>query len=179
MKISVITLFPKMIEGFVNESIIKRAIDKNCIEVDFINLRKFAVDDYGSVDDRPYGGGAGMVLRIEPIVNAIKSIKKEGKTHIILTSAQGARYSQSKAETYTTYDHLIIIAGHYEGFDERILDYIDEEVSVGDFILTGGEIVSAAIIDSVVRLLPGVLKKKKQLKTKVFLVYLKPNLPKL
>ncbi len=163
MKITIITLFPKMFEGFLNESIIKRSQEKGVVDVEIVNLRNFALDDYGTVDDRPYGGGAGMVIRPEPVVNALKSIKKPGvdvKKKIILTSAKGTPYTQKKAQQLSKLDHIIIIAGHYEGVDERVLDYIDEEVSIGDFILTGGEIPAAAIIDSVVRLLPGVLKKE-------------------
>lgn len=178
MKISVITLFPKMIEGFIQESIIKRAIEKKLVEVEFIDLRRFAIDSYGSVDDRPYGGGAGMVLRVEPVVQAIQSIEKKGKTHIILTSAQGSVYNQSIAKKYQSYDHLIILAGHYEGFDERILDYVDEEISLGDFILTGGEIVSAVIIDSVVRLIPTVLKKEEATINESFFTLSKEELQK-
>ena len=160
MKITIITLFPQMFEGFLNESIIKRSRDKGLVEIEMVNLRDFAMDEYGTVDDRPYGGGAGMVIRPEPVVNALKFVKKKGKSKILLTSAKGPAYNQAKAQKLSKLDHIIIIAGHYEGVDERVMDYIDEEVSIGDFILTGGEIPAAAIIDSVVRLLPGVLKKE-------------------
>lgn len=155
-----------MFEGFLNESIIKHSQEKGSVEIEVVNLRDFALDDYGTVDDRPYGGGAGMVLRPEPVVNAIKSLKipkqvrDDGKSKILLTSAKGPAYNQAKAQKLSKLDHIIIVAGHYEGVDERVMDYIDEEVSIGDFILTGGEIPAAAIIDSVVRLLPGVLKKE-------------------
>lgn len=161
MKISVITLFPDMISSFINESIIKRAVENKFVEIALINLRDFAKDKYKSVDDKPYGGGAGMILRVDVLKNAISFVvkNKKGKTKIILTSAKGKTYSQKKANDYSKLDHLIIIAGHYEGTDERILDYVDEEISIGDFILTGGEIVASSIIDSVVRLIPGVLKK--------------------
>ncbi|HLL60535.1 MAG TPA: hypothetical protein VK338_02365, partial [Candidatus Nitrosocosmicus sp.] len=138
MKISIITLFPNMIEGFFAESIIKRAVEKNLVEIEIINLRNFAVDDYGSVDDRPYGGGAGMVLRVEPVVKALKSLKskvKSLKSKIILTSAKGKTYNQSRAQEYAKLEHIVLIAGHYEGFDERVLEYIDEEVSLGDFVM--------------------------------------------
>ena len=173
MKISIITLFPKMISGFFEESIIKRAIEKNLVEINIVNLRDFAIDDYGTVDDRPYGGGAGMVLRVEPIYNAINKIKsqdskdqnnKQSKKQdqlikVILTSPKGKTYNQEKARELSQVDHLIIVAGHYEDVDARILNFVDEEISMGDFILTGGEIVASAITDSIVRLLPGVLKK--------------------
>jgi tRNA (guanine37-N1)-methyltransferase len=174
MKISIITLFPKMISGFFEESIIKRAEDKKLVEIEIINLRNFAIDDYGTVDDRPYGGGAGMVIRADVIYKAIKKITNYGlriknknsksvisnqKIKIILTSAKGKQFNQEKAQEYAELNHLVIIAGHYEGVDERVLDFIDEEVSVGDFVMTGGEIPAAAIVDSVIRLIPGVLKK--------------------
>ena len=161
MKISIITLFPNMISGFIKESIIKRAIDKKLVEIELINLRDFAQDKYKSVDDKPYGGGAGMILRVDVLKDAISFAlrNKQNKTKIILTSAKGKTYSQKKAIEYSKLKHLILVAGHYEGHDERIVNYIDEEISLGDFILTGGEIVAASIIDSVVRLIPEVLKK--------------------
>lgn len=160
MKISIITLFPKMISGFFEESIVKRAVEKNLVEIEIINLRDFAIDDYGTVDDRPYGGGAGMILRVDVIHKAISKIKNQ-KSKIVLTSPKGKIFDQKKAQGYSQLDHLIIIAGHYEDVDARILDFIDEEVSMGDFILTGGEIPASAIVDSIVRLIPGVLKKDK------------------
>ena len=170
MKISVITLFPDMISSFIKESIIKRAVDKGLVEIELINLRDFAKDKYKSVDDKPYGGGAGMILRVDVLKDAISfAVKnKEGKTKIVLTSAKGKTYSQKKANDYLKLDHLVIIAGHYEGTDERILNYIDEEISIGDFILTGGEIAASSIIDSVVRLIPEVLKKEEATKEESF-----------
>ncbi len=170
MKISVITLFPDMISSFIKESIIKRAIDKGLVEIELINLRDFAKDKYKSVDDKPYGGGAGMILRVDVLKDAISfAVKnKKGKTKIVLTSAKGKTYSQEKASEYSNLNHLVIIAGHYEGVDERVLNYIDEEISIGDFILTGGEIVAASIIDSVVRNIPGVLKKSEAVQEESF-----------
>jgi len=179
MKITVITLFPKMISGFIEESIIKRAQEKGAVEIEIVNLRDFALDDYGSVDDRPYGGGAGMVLRVEPIYEALKKIN-EGTTlehpeafahsrgYTVLTSPKGRVYNQKVAEEYAQKDHLIIIAGHYEDVDQRVRDYIDEEVSLGDYVMTGGEITAAAVVDSVVRLLPSVLKKEEATKVESF-----------
>ncbi len=156
-----------MIEGFFNESIVKRATEKELAEIEIINLRDFAVDDYGSVDDRPYGGGAGMVLRVEPIYKALENakaqmsnVKSNPKSKTILTSAKGKVFNQQKAIEYSKLDNLIIIAGHYEGVDERVLEMVDEEVSMGDFVLTGGEIAAAAITDAIVRLIPNVLKKE-------------------
>ncbi len=164
MKITVVTLFPKLFQAFLSESIVKRAIDKQLVDIQVVNLREFAKDSYGSVDDRPYGGGAGMLLRVDCVVDALKSIESSraegGVSKKILTSAKGTTYSQNKAIEFSKLSHLVIIAGHYEGVDERVLDYIDEEVSIGDFVMTGGEIASAAIIDSIVRLIPQVLKKE-------------------
>ena len=181
MKISIITLFPKMISGFFDESIVKRAQDKKLVEIEIINLRDFAIDDYGTVDDRPYGGGAGMILRIEPIYKATQSAisnfkflisnkisNSKIKTKIILTSPKGKAFDQKKAQEFSQLDHLVIIAGHYEDVDARVLDYVDEEVSMGDFILTGGEIPATAIVDSIVRLIPGVLKKDQAAKNESF-----------
>jgi len=169
-----------MIEGFISDSIVKRACAKRLAEIELINLRDFAIDDYGTVDDRPYGGGAGMVLRIEPICKALQKLKVQNsklktttknlklKTKIILTNPRGEVYNQEKAKEYSKLDHLIIIAGHYEGVDERVMDYIDEEISLGDFIMTGGEIASVAIVDSVIRLLSGVLKKEEAIQQESF-----------
>lgn len=166
MKISIVTLFPSMITGFLNESILKRAQEKKLVEIEVINLRDFAIDDYGTVDDRPYGGGAGMVLRVDVVYKALESLRIQNSkfeirnSRIILTSARGKTYKQSIAQEYTKLDHLIIIAGHYEGVDERVLGYVDEEISVGDYVLTGGELPACIIADSVTRLIPGVLKKE-------------------
>jgi len=165
MKISIITLFPKMISSFFEESIIKRAIEKKLIEIEIINLRNFAIDDYGTVDDRPYGGGAGMIIRVDVIHKAISNVKSQIsnlhlKSKILLTSPRGKIFNQKKAKEYSKLDHLVIIAGHYEGVDERVNNFVDEEISIGDFVLTGGELPAAAIVDSVVRLIPGVLKKE-------------------
>ncbi|MCR4277180.1 MAG: tRNA (guanosine(37)-N1)-methyltransferase TrmD, partial [Candidatus Roizmanbacteria bacterium] len=160
---------PKMISGFFEESIVKRAVEKKLVEIEIINLRDFAIDDYGTVDDRPYGGGAGMIIRVDVIHKAISNIKyqisktqiKNQKEKIILTSPKGKIFDQKKAQEYSKLDKLIIIAGHYEDVDARVQDFVDEEISMGDFILTGGEIPASAIVDSIVRLIPGVLKKDK------------------
>jgi len=171
MKISIITLFPNMVSGFFNESIVKRACKKKLVKINLINLRDFAINKYGQVDDRPYGGGAGMIIRVEPVYNAIQSLnlkKKDKKSKIVLTSAKGKVFNQEKAKEYSKLENLVLIAGHYEGVDERVLKYVDEEISIGDFILTGGEIVASAITDSVVRLLKGVLKKEEAVKDESF-----------
>jgi tRNA (guanine37-N1)-methyltransferase len=168
MKITVITLFPAMIEPFIRESIIKRAQEKGVVEIDVINLRDFARDSYGTVDDKPYGGGAGMILRGDVLREALE---KPQSGHVVLTSAKGQPYTQEKARELSKLKHLTILAGHYEGVDERIMDKINEEVSLGDFVMTGGEITAAAIVDSVVRLLPGVLKKEEATDIESFKTY--------
>ncbi len=158
MTITILTLFPKMIDGFFNESIIKRAVEKKLVTIKVVNIRDFAVDSYGTVDDRPYGGGAGMVMRVDVLDRAIENVKTK-KSKVLLTTPKGKVFNQEKAIEYSKETDLVIIAGHYEGVDERVLEYVDEEISIGDFVMTGGEIASAAITDAVVRLLPGVLKK--------------------
>jgi len=182
MKISIITLFPKMIASFFEESIVKKAKEKGLVDIELINLRDFALDSYGTVDDRPYGGGAGMVLRIEPVCKAFQSVISNSQFLIskqnsnfqkpisktILTSPKGKVFNQEKARKYAKLDHLVIICGHYEGVDERVLNFVDEEVSLGDFVMTGGEIAAAAIADAVCRLIPGVLKKDEATKIESF-----------
>ncbi len=162
MKITVITLFPQMMSQLLGESILGRAQTKGAVTIDVVNLRDYATDSYGTVDDRPYGGGAGMVLRVDVLARALGAARHEqsSKPFVLLTSAKGIPYTQSKAHELTKLEHLLIICGRYEGVDERIMPQIDEEVSLGDFVMTGGEIAAAAVIDSVVRLLPGVLKKE-------------------
>lgn len=170
MKITVITLFPKMISGFIDESIIKRAQEKGAVEVEIVNLRDFALDHYGSVDDRPYGGGAGMVLRVEPIYEALQKVQsgKTAKPYVLLTSPKGRIFNQKTALEFSKLENLVIIAGHYEDVDQRVREYINEEISLGDFVMTGGEITATAIVDSIVRLLPSVLKKEEATKTESF-----------
>jgi len=163
-----------MISSFFEESIVKKAKEKRLVEIELVNLRDFALDSYGTVDDRPYGGGTGMILRVEPIYKAVQSVISNFKFLIskqnsnfqkpisktILTSPKGKVFNQKKAKEYAKLDHLLIIIGHYEGVDERVLNFVDEEVSLGDFVMTGGEITAAAITDAVVRLIPSVLKKE-------------------
>lgn len=160
MKISVITLFPEMFSSTFNESIIKRAVDKNLLQISFVNLRNFGIGKHKLVDDTPYGGGKGMVLRVDVLDKAIKTTKESESDKIILLSAHGNLFNQKKAKTFSKLNHLIIICGHYEGFDERVKKYVDEEISVGDFVLTGGEIPAMLIVDSVARLVKGVIKKE-------------------
>ena len=163
MKIDVLTLFPKMFDSPFGESIVKRAIKNKIIELKIYNLRDWAIDSYGTVDDKPFGGGVGMLIRPEPVYEALKKIKSEKKTNkrkIVLMSARGKKFTQEMAENWSKLDNLIIIAGHYEGFDQRIADFmVDEEISIGDYVLTGGELPAMVVIDAVTRLLPGVLGK--------------------
>ena len=156
MQIDIMTLFPSIVDGFLSESIIKRAIDKGLVKINIINFRDYSPLKNKQVDDTPYGGGAGMLLRCEPIFECLDAIANDD-SHIILLSPEGITYNQSKARNLTKYKHLILICGHYEGFDERIKTRVDEVISIGDFVLTGGEIPASAIVDSVVRLLPGVI----------------------
>ena len=157
MKIDILTLFPEMFEGPFSESIIKRAKEKDLVKITIHNLRDWANNKHKMVDDKPYGGGAGMVLMIEPIHEALKDLKTKN-SHTVLLSPQGKTFDQQKAGRLSKEGHLILIAGHYEGFDERIrVHLVDEELSIGDYVLTGGELPAMVIVDSIVRLIPGAL----------------------
>ena len=156
MKINILTLFPDMFDGFLTNSIIKRAIAKEAVEVKIINIRDYTLDKYNRVDTPPIGGGAGLILKCQPIVDTLRKNNLE-KSHKILLSPRGKTYKQVHAKEYAKLDELTIICGHYEGVDERINDYVDELVSLGDFILTGGEVASMAIADSIIRLLDGAI----------------------
>ena len=159
MRIDILTLFPNMFDGFLNESIIKRAREKGLVEINIINIRDFTPYKNGQVDDYAFGGGAGMVLMCEPVYNAINSVRDEN-SRVILTSPRGNKFNQNIAKELKNESHLIIVCGHYEGFDERILNFVDEEISIGDYVLTGGEIPSMAITDAVTRLIDGVITKE-------------------
>ncbi|MDD2208000.1 MAG: tRNA (guanosine(37)-N1)-methyltransferase TrmD [Bacilli bacterium] len=156
MKITILSLFPEMFSGFINESIIKRALDKKIVEIEIINFRDYSPLNHKQVDDTPYGGGSGMVLRCEPIFECLDKIKTED-SYIIIMCPTGVTYNQEKARNLSLKKHLIIICGHYEGFDERIKILADEIISIGDYILTGGELPAMIITDSVIRLLDGVI----------------------
>ena len=158
MKISVLTLFPEYFQPLLNTSIIKRAKEKGLFEFEAIDFRPFTNEKHGHVDDTPYGGGAGMVLMCQPILDALKSIRTPESTVILLTP-QGETFTQKKAEKLALKDHLIFICGHYEGFDERIRDYVDMQMSLGDFVLTGGESACMVMCDAILRLLPGTIRK--------------------
>ena len=162
MKIDILTLFPDMFDGVFQESIIKRAIDEKKIEINLINFRDYTLDPHHKVDDTPYGGGAGMVLMAQPIFDCIESIKKEDSIVILLTP-DGDLYKQKIAYDLSTKKHLILICGHYEGFDERIRSICDMELSIGDYVLTGGEVPAMVLVDSITRLLPGVITEESHL----------------
>jgi tRNA (guanine37-N1)-methyltransferase len=180
MKIQIITLFPEMFPGVFNASMLWKAQDKGIAEISYINLRSFGIGPRKQVDDTPYGGGDGMLLKPEPLVAAIEaaqqrtaySVQRTGdktnpkaarstlnaqRSKVILLTPRGERYTQAKARELTQYDDLILVCARYEGYDERVTEYVDEQISIGDYVLTGGEIPAMVVVDSVVRLLPGVL----------------------
>lgn len=157
MRFNIITIFPKIFDSYFGEGMIKRAQDKKLIEIKVHNLRDFTTDKHQSVDDTPYGGGAGMLMKIEPLYKAIKKIKGRKRTKIILLSAKGQPWKQKLAQKYAKEKEIILICGRYEGVDERLKYFIDEEVSIGPYVLTGGEIGAMTIVDSTSRLIPGVL----------------------
>ncbi|NTU69885.1 tRNA (guanine(37)-N(1))-methyltransferase, partial [bacterium] len=151
---NIISLFPASLKYFLSESIIGRAQKSGLIKINFVDLRKFGEGKRKVVDDKAYGGGAGMVLRVDILDKAIKSIKK--KDRVILLTPQGKVYNQKKVKSFLRYKNLVLICGHYEGFDERVRKLVDEEISIGDYVLTGGEIASLVLVDSISRLIPGV-----------------------
>ena len=156
MKIDIITLFPEMFDGFLNTSIIKRARDLGKVDIKVHNFREYSTDKHGRVDDYPYGGGAGMVLMCEPIFRAVEAIKTD-ESKVIMLSPSGKVFKQSVAIDLSCEKHIILLCGHYEGFDERIKTIVDMELSIGDYVLTGGEVPSMVITDAVTRLIPGVI----------------------
>jgi tRNA (guanine37-N1)-methyltransferase len=168
MQFDIITIFPKMFESYFSESILKRARKKKLIKINIHNLRDFTVDKHRTTDDTPYGGGAGMILKVEPIYAAVRQVKSQKskvksanqKLKIILLSAKGKKFDQKMVQRFSKLDRIILICGRYEGVDERVAKYIaDEEISIGDYILTGGELAAMIIIDAVTRLIPGVIAK--------------------
>lgn len=156
MKIDIITLFPDMFAGPFATSMLKKAQDNGLVEINFVSLREFGLGPRKQVDDTPAGGGDGMVLKVDVVVPAIESVKTKAAKVVLLTP-QGQTYTQAMARGLAAVDHLILVAGHYEGWDERIRKYVDLEISIGSYVLTGGEIPAMVIVDSVVRLIPGVL----------------------
>ncbi len=159
MRIDILTLFPNMYEGFLTESIIKRAIEKKLVNVNIIDIRDYTPYKNNQVDDYSFGGGSGMIMMCEPVFNAVESVKDD-ESYIILMSPRGKTYNQNNAYNLSNKKHIIIICGHYEGFDERIYSLADEVISIGDFILTGGELPSMMISDSIIRLIDGVITKE-------------------
>lgn len=180
MKISIITLFPEVFKPILNSSILDRAQKKGKISFELINLRDFGEGKHKVVDDRPYGGGAGMILRADILAKAVKEVRSHmssGNTvKVILTSAGGIPYKQSQAQKLSKLDHLILVCGHYEGVDQRFIDkYVSEEISIGDYVLTGGEIPAMVIVDTITRLIPGVLKKPEATNDESFSIYQLPT----
>ncbi len=185
MKFDIVTIFPKIFDSYFSESIIKRAQEKKLVGIKIHNLRDFTSDKRKTIDDTPYGGGAGMVMKVEPIWKCVQSLKsrinppvggKKSKSRIILFSAKGKKYTQKDAVRLLKYNNLILICGRYEGVDERVAKNIaDEEISIGDYVLTGGEIPAMVIIDSVTRLIPGVLGNPKSLDEESFSMVVRPK----
>ncbi len=158
MKITILTLFPEFFDGQLQSSILKRAQEKQLVEIKLVNIRDFATDKHSVTDDTTYGGGPGMIMKVEPIDRALQSLELSQNKRIVLTSAKGKLYKQATAKNYAKLDDLVIICGHYGGVDERVAKYlVDEEIRIGDYVLTGGEPAAAVITDSVTRLMPGVL----------------------
>ena len=159
MKIDVLTLFPLMFDGFINESIIKRARDKGIVDINIHNIRDYSPFKNKQVDDYSYGGGAGMVLMCEPIFNAIEDLRRDDTVVIMLTPG-GSRFKEDMAYSLSKYKHIILLCGHYEGFDERIKTIVDKEISIGDYVLTGGEVPAMVVMDATIRLIDGVINKE-------------------
>ena len=158
MRIDYLTLFPEMFEGVLNHSILKRAQDKGMLAVNTVNFRDYAENKHNQVDDYPFGGGQGMVLKPEPIFNALESLQQTPETRVILMCPQGEPFTQEKAQELSEAEHLVFICGHYEGYDERIREHlVTDEISIGDYVLTGGELPAMTMTDAIVRLIPGVL----------------------
>ncbi len=162
MIIDILTLFPEMYNGVFTESIIKRAVEEDKVKINIHNFRDYSIDPHHKVDDTPYGGGAGMVLTCQPIFDCVKNLRKENSKVILLTP-DGVLYKEKMAYDLSQEKHLILICGHYEGFDERIRSICDLEISIGDYVLTGGEIPSMVLVDSIVRLIPGVIEEESHL----------------
>ncbi len=157
MKITILTIFPEMFDDFIKEPVIARAIEKEAVILEIVDIRLFAGGSFRHIDDDSYGGGTGMVMRCGPVLDALASVRTEDSYTVVLTPA-GRRYTQGQAHAFAKLNHLILICGHYEGLDERILDHADGVFTIGDYVLTGGELPAKVVCDSVIRLLPGVLR---------------------
>ena len=156
MKITILTLFPEMFDGFLTNSIIKRAIAKGVVEIKIVNIRDYTKDRYNRLDSAPVGGGAGLIMKCQPIIDALNDVESESSKTIML-SPRGKTYNQAKAKELSKLEDVILLCGHYEGIDERVNKYVDEQISIGDYILTGGELGSMVISDSIIRLLDGAI----------------------
>lgn len=157
MRITILSLFPNMFTGFLNESILKRAIDNKLVTIDVVDFREFSASKHKKVDDYPYGGGAGMVLTCQPVVDALRSIDGYEEALKIMVTPQGETFQQEKAYELSKREHIIILCGHYEGYDERIRSYFDIELSIGDYVLTGGELAAMVLTDAITRVIPDVI----------------------
>lgn len=155
MRITILTIFPESFESFLQTPVTARAVEQGAADIEVLDLKDFAHGSFRHIDDSPFGGGAGMVLRCQPVLDALKTV---GDAHVVALTPAGAPYDQKTARRFAALDHLVLLCGHYEGMDARILRHVDEEVSMGDYILTGGELPAMTVVDSVVRLLPGVLR---------------------
>lgn len=165
MQFDIITLFPSLFDSFISESLIAKAREKKLVDIRVHNLRDFTKDKHHTADDKPYGGGAGMLLKIEPLVSALKKIKRKKSSRVILLSPAGKQFTQKRADTFAKkYGQLIFICGRYEGVDARIKHYIDEAISIGPYVLNGGEVATMAVIESVFRLIPGTIGNPESLK---------------
>ena len=156
MKFDILTLFPAMFDATFNESIIGRAQTRKLVDIHTVNIRDFALDRHQQVDDYPYGGGAGMLMKFDVLSRAIESVKQEN-SRVLYLSPQGQVLQQKKVSSLARHEHLILLCGHYEGIDERVMSQVDEEISIGDYVLSGGEIAAMVLVDAVCRLIPGVL----------------------
>ncbi len=167
--IDIITIFPKLFENFLHEALIVRAQKKGLVTINAHNLRKWTNDNHQTVDGRPYGGGAGMVLMVEPIMKAVNALRKKSKAYVVVFSAKGKKFNQATARKWAKKKRIILICGRYEGIDERVNKYIaDEEVSIGDYVLFGGEVPAMVVTEAVVRLLPGAVGKQKSIEDESF-----------
>ena len=155
MRITILTIFPESFESFLKTPVTARALEQGAADIEVVDLKAYAHGSFRHIDDSPFGGGAGMVLRCQPVLDALKTL---GDAHVVALTPAGRPYDQQTARRFAKLDHLVLLCGHYEGMDARILNHVDEEVSVGDYILTGGELPAMTVVDSVVRLLPGVLR---------------------
>lgn len=168
MRVDILTIFPQIFDSYFSESIIKRAKKKGLLNIKVHNIRSFAGDKHKTVDDRPYGGGPGMILKVEPIYRCLKSIKRKKKSKVIILTPGGKTFDQRVAKNLSKLDQLILICGRYEGFDERVNKFVDTQISIGDYVLTGGEIPAMVIVDAITRLIPGVLGNKESIKDETF-----------